>query len=110
MARNFRELAAKMTPEQRASADAQVQEMTVGMLLAELRKLMGLTQGEHANATGDTQPALSEPEDQDDIQVGELRRLIEALGGEMEIIAHLPRADVSIRRFRDASLPSDQCS
>ncbi|MGD0094001.1 MAG: hypothetical protein ABSE73_29175 [Planctomycetota bacterium] len=28
---------------------------------------------------------------------------IEALGGQLEIIAHLPRADIRIRQFKEAS-------
>jgi hypothetical protein len=99
----FQKLRGGMTPEQRASANAQVQEMTVEMLLAEMRKLMGPPQEEQASAMGIMLPSLSGPEDQDDMPTGTLRRLIEALGGEMEIIAHLPHADVCIRRFKDVS-------
>jgi predicted transcriptional regulator len=103
MARNFKELEEKMPPESRARADEMVKEMMAEMLLAEIRKFMGLTQEELASALGVTQPSLSKLENQDDMQVSTLRRLIEALGGQLEIIAHLPRGDIRIRRFKEAS-------
>jgi hypothetical protein len=49
------------------------------------------------------QPSLSKLENQDDMQVSTLRRLIEALGGQLEIIAHLPKGDIRIRQFKEAS-------
>ena len=59
------------------------------MLLAEIRKAVGMTQEELASALGIRQPSLSKLEGQDDMQISTLRRLIEALGGTLEIIAHL---------------------
>jgi DNA-binding XRE family transcriptional regulator len=85
----FKKLRDKMTPEQLAQAAAQAKEMMAEMLLGEIRKFMGLTQEELAGALGVTQPSLSKLEKQDDMQVSTLRRLIEALGGQLEIIAHL---------------------
>ena len=99
----FQKLRDKMTPEQMAQADVENKEMMAEMLLAEIRKFMGLTQEELASALGVTQPSLSKLENQDDMQVSTLRRLIEALGGKLEIIAHLPRGDIRIRQFKEAS-------
>lgn len=103
MARNFRELEEKMPPESRAGAEARANEMMSEMLLSELRKFMGFTQEELAATLGITQPSLSKMENQNDMQIGTLRRLVEALGGQMEIIVHLPHADVSIRHVKEAS-------
>jgi DNA-binding XRE family transcriptional regulator len=99
----FKKLRDKMTPEQMAQADVEAKDMMAEMLLAEIRKFMGLTQEELASALGVTQPSLSKLENQDDMQVSTLRRLIEALGGQLEIIAHLPRGDIRIRQFKEAS-------
>ena len=99
----FRKLRDKMTPEQLAQADAEAKGMLAEMLLAEIRKFMGLTQEELAGALGVTQPSLSKLENQDDMQVSTLRRLIEALGGQLELIAHLPSGDIRIRQFNRAS-------
>ena len=103
MARKFSELEARMSPESRARADALAKDMMAEMLLAEVRKFMGLTQEQLAQELGITQPSLSKLENQDDMQVSTLRRLIEALGGQLEIIAHLPKGDIRIRQFKEAS-------
>jgi DNA-binding XRE family transcriptional regulator len=103
MARSFKQLEKKMSPRARARAKALAKDMMAEMLLAEVRKFMGLTQKEVASALGVTQPSLSKLEGQNDMQVSTLRRLIEALGGQLEIIAHLPRGDIRIRQFKRAS-------
>ena len=102
MARDFRELEAKLSPESRARAEARAKEMMAEMLLAEIRKSVGLTQEELAEKLGITQPSLSKLENQDDMQIGTLRRLVEALGGQLEIIARLPRGEIRIRQFKEA--------
>ena len=103
MRRNFRELQAKMSSERRAAVKARVKEMMAEMLLAEIRKMMDITQEELAEKLGIKQPSLSKLESQDDMQISTLRRLIEALGGELELIAHLPHGDIRIRQFEDAA-------
>jgi transcriptional regulator with XRE-family HTH domain len=99
MARNFRELEEQMPPEARAWAKARAKEMMAEMLLAEIRKSVGLTQEDLAAQLGIKQPTLSKLEAQDDMQVSTLSRLIQALGGELELIAHLPGGDIRIRQF-----------
>lgn len=37
------------------------------------------------------------------MQISTLRRLIRALGGELEIIAHLPAGDIRLGQFKDAA-------
>ncbi len=100
---SFQKLRGKMTPQQLSQAEVEAKEMMAEMLLAEIRKSVGLTQEDLAAALGITQPSLSKLENQDDMQVSTLRRLIEALGGQLEIIAHLPRGDIRIRQFKEAS-------
>ncbi len=102
MARSFRELEERMSPESRARAQAMAREMMAEMLLAEIRKSVGLTQEELAETLGVSQPSVSKLENQDDMQLSTLRRLVEALGGQLELIAHLPKGDIRIQ-FRDAS-------
>ena len=103
MARNFKELEANMRPESLARAKARAKEMMAEMLLAEIRRAVGLTQEELAASLGIKQPSLSRLESQDDMQISTLRRLIAALGGELEIIAHLPGGAIRITQFHDAA-------
>ena len=102
MARNFKELEANMRPESSARAKARAKEMMVEMLLAEIRRAVGLTQEQVAASLGIKQPSLSRLESQDDMQISTLRRLVAALGGELEIIAHLPGGAIRITQFQDA--------
>lgn len=101
MARKFNELRDKMSPQRRAKSTLMAQEMMAEMLLAEIRKQTGLTQVDLAQRLGITQPTLSKLESQDDMQLSTLRRIIEALGGDLEVIAHLPGdKTVTLGQFR----------
>ena len=71
------------------------------MPLAELRKDSGITQQELADIVGIKQPSLSKLESQADMQISTLQKLITALGGEVEIIVHMPKGDVRIKQFSD---------
>ncbi|MBI4563812.1 MAG: helix-turn-helix transcriptional regulator [Planctomycetes bacterium] len=102
MSRKFSDLKAKMSPEARTRAETQTREMMAEMLLSEVRRLLGLTQEELAEKLGIKQPTLSRLESQDDMYVSTLRRLIEALGGRMEIVAHLPNGDIRIEQFHES--------
>ena len=108
MTRNFKELEAQMAPERVARAEMKAKEIMVDMLLAQIRKQMGLTQKQLANALNIKQPTLSKIESQQDMQIGTLSRIIEALGGDLELIAHLPGGDVRLSQFQqkyDNTLP-----
>ena len=103
MARNFKELEGSMRPDSLARAKARAKEMMAEMLLSEIRREVGLTQEELAASLGIKQPSLSRLESQDDMQISTLRRLVAALGGELEIIAHLPGGAIRITQFHDAA-------
>jgi DNA-binding XRE family transcriptional regulator len=102
MANKYKKLRDRLTAKQLSKAGMQAKEMMPEMLLAEIRKSVGLTQEELAATLGIAQPSLSKLEKQEDMQVSTLRRLIQALGGELEIIAHLPRGDIRILQFNPA--------
>jgi transcriptional regulator with XRE-family HTH domain len=92
-----------LTPEARARADARTKEMIADMLLTEVRQLVGLTQAEVAKKLGIKQPTLSRLESQDDMYISTLRRLVEVLGGKLEIVVHLPAGDIRIQQFEGAA-------
>jgi predicted transcriptional regulator len=103
MARNFRELESKMRPETLARAKLRAKEMMAEMLLSEIRNAVGLTQEELAATLGIKQPTLSRLESQNDMQISTLQRLVRGLGGELEIVAHLPTGTIRIRQFEGAA-------
>ncbi len=100
---SYQKLRAKLTPKQLAHAEEEARGIMAEMLLSEIRKSVGLTQKELAAALGIKQPSLSKLENQDDMQISTLRRLIEALGGSLELVIRLPQGDVRIRQFQEAS-------
>ena len=99
MKKNFNELKAGMKPERLERSKARAKEMMAEMLLAEIRRQTGLTQEELAQNLGIKQPTLSRLESQTDMQISTLQRLVEGLGGSLELVAHLPGADIRITQF-----------
>ena len=99
---NYNELRKRMSPERRARVDQRVTKELERMLLSELRKLSGKTQVQLADALGIKQPTLSQLESQNDMQISTLRRIIEALGGKLEIVATLPSGRIALDQFADA--------
>lgn len=99
MARNFRELEAKMSAVARARSDAKTQKMIAEMALQELRQAMGITQERLAKTLRINQAGVSKIESRSDIFVSTLRKAIEAMGGELEIHAKFPAGEVRIKQF-----------
>lgn len=100
MAHKFETLESRMDSKRVKTAKAKAKEVMAEMLMAEIRKEAGFTQEDLAKAMGIKQPTLSKLESQDDIQVGTLQRLIQALGGQLELIAHMPNGDIKISQFK----------
>ncbi len=98
---NYNELRDRMSPQRRGRVDRCVRKELERMLLAELRRLSGMTQVELAGALGIKQPTLSQLESQEDMQISTLRRIVEALGGKLEIIATLPSGRVALSQFKE---------
>ena len=71
------------------------------MLLSEMRKLAGKSQREVAAALGIKQPSLSKLENQRDMQISTLRRIVAALGGELDVIARFPVGAIRIEQFNE---------
>ena len=99
MKKKFSELQAGMDPQRLARAKAKSKGMMAEMLLAEIRKQTGLTQEDLAKSLGIKQPTLSKLESQTDMQISTLQRLIKGLGGNLELIAHLPGGHIRISQF-----------
>lgn len=85
--KNLKDLDALLGPRRVAKAKVVARRKMEAMLLAEVRKELGFTQSAVAKAMGVSQSALSQLESQDDLQLSTLRRLVRALGGELDIVA-----------------------
>ena len=101
MAKKFRDLRAKMSPESQAKADEKAQGLLSELPLAELRQAMLLSQEQLAAELNVRQPAVAKMEKKTDMYISTLRRFIEAMGGQLDIRAHFPDGDVRINQFSD---------
>jgi DNA-binding transcriptional regulator YiaG len=99
MARNFKELQAKMPRRARARSERAAKKMIAEMGLAELRAAMELTQESLAEALHVKQASVSKMERRSDMYISTLSKIIEAMGGELEIVAKMPNGKVEIRQF-----------
>jgi transcriptional regulator with XRE-family HTH domain len=96
MARKFKELLDKMTPERRAAIKAGANRLRAGMSLIELREARALTQVQLAEKLGVRQPSISQMERRTDMYLRSLRKFVQAMGGELEIRAVFPSGPVRI--------------
>ena len=101
MAHKFENLERKLAPKRVKAAKAKAKDIMAEMLLAEIRNEVGLTQQHLSEALGIKQPSLSKLESQADMQISTLQRIIQALGGHLELIAHMPCGDIRISQFKD---------
>lgn len=101
MAKSFDALVKRTTSKRtRAKAAARTRELLAEMLLGEVRKRAGKSQRELAATLGIRQPSLSKLEGQGDMQISTLRRIVEALGGEVEVVARFPGGEaVRLKQF-----------
>jgi transcriptional regulator with XRE-family HTH domain len=76
------------------------------MALDELREALKLTQESLAESLHVNQPAISKVERRSDMLISTLRKIIEAMGGELEIRAILPAGIVRINQFQDVRKPA----
>jgi transcriptional regulator with XRE-family HTH domain len=104
MAKSFDELVARTTSKRtRARAARRTRELLGEMLLSDMRKRAGKSQREVAETLGIRQPSLSKLESQSDMQISTLRRIVTALGGELDVIARFPKGAVRIEQFDERS-------
>jgi predicted transcriptional regulator len=92
-----------MTPEAQAKAEAEALRLEKEMDLAEVRRALKLSQDEIAQTLQIGQGSVAKIEKRADMYVSTLRRFIEAMGGELEIVARFPDYSVKIKNFADLS-------
>ncbi len=91
MAKSYEALRAKLPAASRKKAAEQTRAM-----LADIRRQEKLTQAALADALGVSQVAISKLERQGDMTIGTLRRYVEAAGGQLDIVARLPKGKLRL--------------
>lgn len=97
----WREIRRKRPVDETAVA-AETARLRDEMTLSELRRARELTQQALAEALGGSQPSISQLEQQTDMYISTLRKYLEAMGGELDIIARFPDGEVHITQFAAA--------
>jgi DNA-binding XRE family transcriptional regulator len=101
MAKKFSELRSRMSPQSRARAEAKALAMLDEMPLNELRQARGLSQKMLADVLHVQQPSIAKMEKRTDMYLSTLRSHIEAMGGQLEVVARFPDGAVKISNFSD---------
>jgi DNA-binding XRE family transcriptional regulator len=101
MAKKFSELRAAMSEPARQQAGRLAKVMLAEMPLNELRQARGLSQKMLAEVLHVQQPSIAKMEKRTDMYLSTLRSHIEAMGGELEVIARFPDGAVKISNFTE---------
>lgn len=102
MARNYKELRAKMNPADVAENKQRVREELQRMALDELRNAKQLTQADMAELLDVPQSSISRIEQRADMYLSTLRNYVQAMGGVLQIQAVFPEGGaVVLSRFGD---------
>lgn len=84
-------------PQAKLRADRVLDEIAARLATVKmLRQLAEMTQTDLAAATGMAQPEISAMEQRSDILLSTLRRVVEATGGELQVVVRLPAAALTV--------------
>ena len=90
----------------RAQSEEKAQTLLAEMPLHELRRACGLSQIMLAEALRVQQPSVAKLARRTDMYLSTLRSHIEAMGGQLDIVAQFPDGSVKTNNFADlASMP-----
>lgn len=101
MAKPFKILRDKMSPEARQRSKEMADEMLREYRLTELRHALGVSQEELAQLMDKKQAAISRFERRSDMHISTLREFIAALGGKLELVASFPDGSYHLNQFED---------
>jgi transcriptional regulator with XRE-family HTH domain len=103
MAKSFDSLVRRTTTKRtRDRAAKRTKELLGELLVSELRQLAGKSQREIAAKLGIKQPSIAKIEKQTDMQISTLEKIVNTLGGELEVLARFPKGAVKIRQLGSA--------
>jgi len=100
MAKSFNALKNKLSAESRIRIEERVNTALSEMPLAELRQARRFTQQQIAETMNIKQASVSKMESQTDMYISTIRKFIEAMGGELEIVAKFPEGSVKVDNFQ----------
>ncbi len=99
MAKSFKNLRDKMSPESQKLSKQIAKGLEREIMLTELRQVLGVNQEELGQLLNKKQAAISRLERRSDMHISTLRAFIKALGGRLELIAAFPDKKYPIKQF-----------
>jgi transcriptional regulator with XRE-family HTH domain len=105
MAKSFNTLLDKLPPERLERIEARAQAMLLKMALQDLRQKRHLTQQQLAERLNLQQAAVSKMENQSDMHIRTLQRMIAAMGGTLKLVAQFPDEEIIINQFDPQPAP-----
>ena len=108
MPTNVNDIIKKLSPAQRKKVEARAAELIAEeMTLRELRQARKLTQVRMAKTLGITQDSVSRLEKRSDLLLSTLRKTVEAMGGNLSLVAKFPdRVPVILTGIAEDGVPS----
>ena len=101
MSKPFGTLRKKMSSTAQKAAAAKTRRMLKDMPLQELRQAHQMSQERMAEILHTKQANVSRIERRTDMYISTLRSYIEAMGGQLDIVARFPHGEVHINQFKD---------
>ncbi|CAN2049545.1 putative XRE family transcriptional regulator [Candidatus Magnetomoraceae bacterium gMMP-13] len=95
MAKNFKMLRDKMSLERQKRIKKMADKEMQKIVISQMRKFVDMTQAEPTENFDTSQTQL---ESTGDMQLSTFAQMINSLGGELEIIVHMPNTDIRIAR------------
>lgn len=102
MAKTFKTLRQRMPEGAQKAAEAKTHRLLAEMLLQDLRQALQISQENMADRLSTKQANISRIERRKDMYISTLRGYIEAMGGQLDIVARFPQGDVHINQFEGA--------
>jgi DNA-binding XRE family transcriptional regulator len=101
--RNLNDVMTKLPAARRQKVEARAQELIAEELtLQDIRKARDFTQKQMAETLNIGQDSISRLEKRSDMMLSTMRNFVEAMGGELELVARFPeRAPVIIKAIED---------
>ena len=99
MPRTYAHLRAKLSPKAQSRSRRRAEELILAMSLNELRRARQFTQDRLATAMHTSQSEVSKLEQRNDTYVSTLRSYVEALGGQLDVVARFPDRRVRLSPF-----------
>ena len=90
MSTNFQDLYKEIPRKRKIEIEKRVALELTAIQLSEVRSLVEMTQKELAVNINVSQAAISKMEKQSDLNISTLRKLIEGVGGQLDVIVRLP--------------------